>query len=116
MKVRSWNLFSHKSRRSSRRRSLREHERDRHPPTACPTQRAPTIFRPTNFLKIEMDQFDRRFARGSCRSRDNALPKETQMCSPAAETSEEQVWLKCALSSAHLGDFRWGQRTLQMPS
>src|SRR6266404_9812429 len=80
--------FSHKSRRSSRflrlqprnlsrrssakadlpRRSLakagaRERESDRHSLTACPTQPVPTIFRPTNFLKTEMDRFDRRLCR-----------------------------------------------------
>src|SRR6266446_4083389 len=85
--------FSHKFHPLSRCLRFHARESDRRSPIACPTRPAPTIFRPTNFRKIEMDRFDRRFARGSCRSRDNGLPKETQMCSPAAETSEEQVWL-----------------------
>src|SRR5436853_4820150 len=51
--------LSHKCHPFSKSLQLRERESDRHSPTACPTQRVPTIFRPTNFLKTEMDRSDR---------------------------------------------------------
>src|ERR1700674_4637186 len=72
--VTSW-MFSHRSRRSSRFLRFHEHELDRRFPIACPTPRASTTFRPTNFLKTKTGRSDRRLCRQCCRSEDVDLAK-----------------------------------------
>src|SRR5437588_11646989 len=80
---------SHLFRRLSKRRSLRARESDRHSLTACPTQPVPTIFRPTNFLKTEMDRLDRPPGREFSRLRGVYVQKQRLMFVPAAEIGEE---------------------------